>query len=206
MPARRRWRADVLPQNSARDLQTRSHSGMDVVPATPWLRRLRDVAVPDEHAAQRKMSVVDGSASSQDTEKNADGRPILENACPDQLFSTLESLPERNVGGRSSSKDSARSSTLCVSSEIAQTKPCKKKESKNKTEAKAKPHHQQKAVTRWGRCDLCQRALLPRIRHSDGKAFLSCPRWPWCTFARNVPLHLQPSLPCRFLVRRRVDF
>jgi hypothetical protein len=206
MPDRRRWRADVLPQNSARDLQTSSHSGMDVVPATPWLRRLRDVAVPDAHAGQRKMSVVDGPASSQATGNNALGRPIAEDAMQDRLFSTLESMPVRDVCGRSSGNDAARSSTLCVSSESAQTKPGKTKKSKNKSEAKPKSHHQQKFVTRWGRCDLCQRALVPRIRHSDGKAFLSCPRWPWCTFARSVPLQLEPRLTARFLVRRRVDF
>ena len=206
MPDRRRWRADVLEKVSARDLQAGSHSRMDSVPATPWLRRLRDVAASDADAGHRKMSVVDGPASSQAKRINALGRPTAEDAMQDRLVSTLGSMPMKDVCAPSSDNDGARSSGLCVSPGNAKTEPGKTKQSKGKGDPKPKAHHQQKYVTRWGRCDLCQRALVPRIRHSDGKAFLSCPRWPWCTFARSVPLQLEHRLPPRFLVRRRVDF
>ena len=84
--------------------------------------------------------------------------------------------------------------------EQARTAPRRRANAKPKAAPKPKP------LTKWGRCWMCQRGLVPRLRRSDGNPFLSCPRWPWCTFARSMPVELAQLLPEHLVVRQRVDF
>ena len=63
-----------------------------------------------------------------------------------------------------------------------------------------------KASPRWGRCMVCQRALIVKVRHADGNPFLSCPRWPACTYATSVPQDKEHLLADVYVTRHRVDF
>ena len=69
-----------------------------------------------------------------------------------------------------------------------------------------KPAPKPKAEPRWGRCGICQRALIVKLRRADGNPFLSCPRWPSCTFAASVPHSMEHLLPDVYVLRRPVLF
>ena len=69
-----------------------------------------------------------------------------------------------------------------------------------------KPAPKPKAEPRWGRCGICQRALIVKLRRADGNPFLSCPRWPSCTFAASVPHSMEHLLPDFYVLRRPVLF
>ena len=69
----------------------------------------------------------------------------------------------------------------------------------------ARPQQKRRPETRWGRCMLCDRALVVKLRHADGNPFLSCPRWPACSFACGVPPGQSHMLPDVCVIRRRVD-
>ena len=69
----------------------------------------------------------------------------------------------------------------------------------------ARPQQKRRPETRWGRCMLCDRALVLKLRHADGNPFLSCPRWPACSFACGVPPGQSHMLPDVCVIRRRVD-
>ena len=59
---------------------------------------------------------------------------------------------------------------------------------------------------KWGRCPWCRRALKPRVRRSDGVAFLGCSTWKAedpgsCRFMEDVPLELISNLPSKMFIR-----
>ena len=61
-----------------------------------------------------------------------------------------------------------------------------------------------KRPTKWGRCWVCQRALIVKLRHADGRPFLSCPKYPRCVFACSVSPDQERHLPVRIVCRKEV--
>ena len=40
-------------------------------------------------------------------------------------------------------------------------------------------------MPKWGRCGICKRAMVVRVRQTDGNPFLGCSRFPHCTYATS---------------------
>ena len=73
-----------------------------------------------------------------------------------------------------------------------------------KPKAKAAPKARPMPI--WGRCAVCQRAMIVKVRQSNGHPFLSCPRYPACTYACSVPASLSDQLPDRYVVCRQMPW
>ena len=197
MAARRKWRADVLKGTPTGHADRAVHCDIDlptsvweVVPPTRWIPRLRNA--PEAQPGRCDVIPSDRAASSQEIAASSQEKP--------------DSPIHNPLVTRSDSAAMNSHMAITSSTQSAQSSPESRVQPKRRCLPNPKPSPRPKAPTKWGRCCLCQRALVPRIRHSDGNAFLSCSRWPQCTFARSVPWQLKNRLPDRFVVRRRVDF
>ena len=93
-----------------------------------------------------------------------------------------------------------------VASAETHSAPEPKAEPKRRVQPKGRAAPSARPEPTWGRCDDCQRALVVKLRRRDGHPFLSCPRYPRCTFARQVPPGLEHLLPDTCVIRREVSW
>ena len=166
-----------------------------VIPPSPWLSRLRDAAWGGGAAAESSSTA---AAFSQE-------------ALAASTSSVNNSLASSQVGSSASTSTPTRLRTEharggAKAKARARMARGGRARAKSKSSPKAKARVRVLPATRWGRCWMCRRALMVRVRHADGSPFLSCPRYPRCRFAQDVPAALEHQLPDYMMVRHRVDF
>ena len=70
-----------------------------------------------------------------------------------------------------------------------------------KATAKAKSVAGGRPEPMWGRCLQCGRAMQLKVRHADGRPFLSCAAYPRCWYARSFPEEWNHRLPVAYVRR-----